>query len=157
MLINKMRKSQSGVMLLEALIAILIFSLGILGLVGMQASAVRASRDAQFRSQAGLLANQLVGQMWSGDRVGATLVTNSAGNSVLAANATPPRPYEIWTRQVEGTLPGVAAAPPIVTVVPGNAGNAVSPRTASTVAIDIRWKAPNEVTPHSHKLVISIF
>ena len=38
-----LRSRQSGVMLLEALIAILIFSLGILGLVGMQASAVRAS------------------------------------------------------------------------------------------------------------------
>ena len=37
-----MRKPQSGVMLLEALIAILIFSLGVLGIVGMQASAIKA-------------------------------------------------------------------------------------------------------------------
>ncbi len=35
-----MRKNQSGVMLLEALIAILIFSIGILGIVGMQASTI---------------------------------------------------------------------------------------------------------------------
>ena len=37
---GNVRKSQSGIMLLEALIAILIFSMGVLGLVGMQAAAV---------------------------------------------------------------------------------------------------------------------
>ncbi|MBL0167679.1 MAG: hypothetical protein IPP85_11320 [Propionivibrio sp.] len=43
-----MRKQQSGVMLLEALIAILIFSLGVLGIGGLQASAVAATRDAKI-------------------------------------------------------------------------------------------------------------
>ena len=54
-----MHNKQSGVMLLEALIAILIFSLGVLGIVGMQASAVKASRDAKYRADAGLLAARL--------------------------------------------------------------------------------------------------
>lgn len=75
-----MRSKQSGVMLLEALIAILIFSLGILGVVGMQASAVKANRDAKYRADAGLLANELVGQMMSGDRTGTTLQTNFQGD-----------------------------------------------------------------------------
>ena len=51
-----MRNRQSGVMLLEAMIAILIFSLGVLGVVGMQAMAVAASRDAKYRADAALLA-----------------------------------------------------------------------------------------------------
>ena len=57
-------KLQSGVMLLEALIGILIFSLGILALVGMQATAVRATSDARDRTEASNLTSQLVGQMW---------------------------------------------------------------------------------------------
>jgi type IV pilus assembly protein PilV len=44
-------------MLLEALIAILIFSFGILGLVGLQANAINLSTDAKYRADAALLAN----------------------------------------------------------------------------------------------------
>ena len=62
MLATRLRKHQSGVMLLEALIAILIFSLGVLGVVGMQASAIAASRDAKYRTDAALLANEIIGQ-----------------------------------------------------------------------------------------------
>ena len=51
-------------MLLEGLIAIVIFSLGVLAIVGMQASMVRASSDAKYRVDASFLANQKIGQMW---------------------------------------------------------------------------------------------
>ena len=62
------RSHQGGFMLLEALIAILIFSIGILALVGMQSAAARYSTDAQFRTVAGYLVNQCLGQIWSADR-----------------------------------------------------------------------------------------
>lgn len=58
-----MKRDQSGVMLLEAMIAILIFSLGVLGVVAMQAMAVSASRDAKYRADAALLADELLGKM----------------------------------------------------------------------------------------------
>ena len=51
-----MRNTQSGVMLLEALIGILIFSVGILAMVGMQAIAIRLSTDARDRAEASNLA-----------------------------------------------------------------------------------------------------
>ena len=54
-----LRHAQSGVMLLEALIAILIFSLGILALIGLQATAISQSTDARYRSEAALLANDI--------------------------------------------------------------------------------------------------
>ena len=54
------RGRQQGVMLLEALVAILIFSIGILAIVGMQASAVRAVTDSRSRSEASFFANQLI-------------------------------------------------------------------------------------------------
>ena len=45
-------------MLIEALIGILIFSIGILALIGMQAAAIRNTADARYRSEASFLANR---------------------------------------------------------------------------------------------------
>lgn len=55
---------QQGVVLLEALIAVLIFSLGILGVVGLQASMIRAAGESRYRAEAGFLVQQRLGQMW---------------------------------------------------------------------------------------------
>lgn len=52
-------------MLLEALIAILIFSFGVLGLVGLQASMVKSTSDAKYRSTANYIAQQRIGEMWA--------------------------------------------------------------------------------------------
>ena len=48
------RQAQRGVFLIEALIAILIFSLGILGMVAMAGSAMSAQTDARFRTDAAI-------------------------------------------------------------------------------------------------------
>lgn len=62
---NLKSKFQSGVMMLEGLIAILIFSLGILAIVGLQAESVRNSSEAKYRADASFLVNQLIGRMWA--------------------------------------------------------------------------------------------
>ena len=154
-------------MLLEALIAILIFSLGILGIVGMQASAVAASRDAKYRTDAGLLANELIGQMMSGDRTGTTLQTNFQGSAGFVS-ASPPGDsgfctdhpstdglvYCQWfNSRVADTLPGALTNPPLVTVAPGVVG---PPKTASVVTITVRWRAPNDTAAHSHVVIVPI-
>ncbi len=56
---------QGGVVLLEALIAILIFSFGVLGLVGLQASMVKNTSEAKYRSTASYIAQQRIGEMWA--------------------------------------------------------------------------------------------
>lgn len=58
-------KAQQGIVLLEALIAILIFSIGILGLVGLQAVMIKNSTDSRFRSDASVIAQQRIGLIWS--------------------------------------------------------------------------------------------
>ena len=55
---------QRGSMLLEGLIAVLVFSMGILALVGLQAASVRNASDAEYRTEAASLANEVIGQMW---------------------------------------------------------------------------------------------
>ncbi|MBI3525651.1 MAG: prepilin-type cleavage/methylation domain-containing protein [Betaproteobacteria bacterium] len=136
---------QTGSALLEALIAILIFSMGILAIVGMQAAAVKASGDAKYRSDAGILVNQLLGEMWVADRTPATLQTNFQGGG-----GTDGAQYTTWfTRDVQGALPGAAANPPTVVV-----------NTAtSQVTITVQWMAPGEpatATPHSYTVVTQI-
>jgi len=72
------RTYQSGMMLLEALIGILIFSIGILALVAMQAAAVGSVADAQYRVEAVNLSNQVLAQIWTTvDRTSPTALTNS--------------------------------------------------------------------------------
>ena len=60
----KPRLLQRGATLLEAMVGILIFSLGILALVGMQALAIKQVNDAKYRADASFFANQIIGEMW---------------------------------------------------------------------------------------------
>lgn len=56
---------QTGFLLLEVVAALLLFSLGLLGMVQLQARASQLSVDAEDRSRAALLANEMVASMWA--------------------------------------------------------------------------------------------
>ena len=56
---------QGGVALFEALVAILIFSIGILGVVALQANMIQATGDAHYRAQATFLAQQHLSGIWN--------------------------------------------------------------------------------------------
>jgi len=58
-------KTQTGSALLEGLIAVLIFSLGILALVGLQANSTRIVTDSKMRIDASNIASQRIGEMWA--------------------------------------------------------------------------------------------
>lgn len=58
-------QSQQGVVLLESLIAVLIFSLGVLGIVGLQAAMIKNTSEAKYRAEASYLAQQRIGLMWA--------------------------------------------------------------------------------------------
>ena len=126
---------QQGSALLEALIAILIFSMGILALVGLQAASVKLSSGAQYRTEASLLANQLIGQMWVSDRTPPTLQTNFQGGEGIDGAS-----YTAWAANVAAALPGVsgvAANQPTVKIEP-------AANTSRLVTIRLFWKLPDE-------------
>lgn len=56
---------QAGVMIIEAMVAMIIFAIGILGLVGLQARMNTAVIESKYRAEAALLADELIGTMWS--------------------------------------------------------------------------------------------
>lgn len=62
---KKSLDQQGGAMLLEGMIAILIFSLGILAIIGLQAASLRQTTDAKYRVDASFLASQRIGEMWT--------------------------------------------------------------------------------------------
>ncbi|MDP2827756.1 MAG: prepilin-type cleavage/methylation domain-containing protein [Sulfuricellaceae bacterium] len=75
------REAQKGSMMLEALIAILIFSMGILAIVGLQSAAIGFSSDAKYRTDASFIANQAIGELW-GDRNDLTTKATALAGSV---------------------------------------------------------------------------
>ena len=62
---SPVRPAQQGFTLIEVMVAVLIFSFGVLGIVGMQARAAQFSVQAEDRARAAMLANEIVTQMWA--------------------------------------------------------------------------------------------
>lgn len=58
-------RSQTGAALLEALISLGIFAVGILGVLALQAKMVAATSGAKYRADAAYLASEVIGIMWS--------------------------------------------------------------------------------------------
>jgi type IV pilus assembly protein PilV len=134
---------QSGFLLLEGLIAVLIFSIGVLAIVGMQAAAVTVVGDAKYRSDASILANELIGRMWASDRSKLKDDFSSPGGTA----------YLAWRNKVAATLPGVPI-PGGGTLLPVVAVSD-SGTTAGTVTVTIQWKAPKErATDPAHRHIV---
>lgn len=88
--------TQQGVVLLEALIAILIFSFGILALAGLQGAMIKNTTDANYRSEASNIAQQQLGIMWGTPNdlngyVGTTPIATLPGGSMTVAIPTAER------------------------------------------------------------------
>ena len=93
---------QQGVILLEALIGILIFSLGVLALVAMQAVSVSNVSNARYRTEAAFLANEIISEIWV-DRGAATRTWRATPSRTAAPRAFPP---QTWVQKVRAQLPG---------------------------------------------------
>lgn len=129
---NIKRKTQSGMMLLEALIGILIFSLGILALIGMQAVATKTVTESRDRAEASKLANQVIGDMWL-NRV-------NLASYAYSGTGTVPGVLTNWMAQMQGALPNVAATPPIISIAAPQAG--LAGVGGNEVIVTIRWQPP---------------
>ena len=71
-------RAQAGMALIEVLVSILLFSLGILGMIGLQTRAMNFSVDAADRNRAALLANEIATTMWLNNSI---TVDTSAGTA----------------------------------------------------------------------------
>jgi type IV pilus assembly protein PilV len=125
------KAGEAGVVLLEALIAMFVFSIGILGLLGMFTLSIKNTSEAQYRTEAAFLVETLIAQMRVADPL--TRATNfaSPGGS----------DYTAWKNRVINAatgLPGASASANLPTVAFSGTGNRV-------VTIQVRWKSKNDV------------
>lgn len=140
---RRSRHAQAGFSLLESLCALLLFSVGVLGVVGLQSTATRQATAAEFRSTAAMLANDLIARMWLSDRTAATL--QASYDSDKAGTG-----YTSWLAAVRTSgLPGVSDLPPSVHFQTVSGGGTTA--TASSLAtITISWKAPGDTSAHQY-------
>jgi type IV pilus assembly protein PilV len=158
------KRGQGGMMLLEALMGILIFSIGILALIAMQARSINVLADAQYRIEAVNLSNRLLSQMWvNADRSNAAALQTSLLNFAHQATGSP----------ADCNFSGDAAASNIVTnwadlindatnggakpLLPGaNASMQqvlVDTGNSNRVIITLCWRAPSDTEMHRHTVV----
>jgi type IV pilus assembly protein PilV len=131
---------QSGSVLLESLMAILIFSMGILALVALLGASVRDTTSAKYRTDASMLANEIIGQMWTDDKTNAALKNNY--------NSTGGAKYVVWKDKVTATLPGVSNANANLPTI------AIDDNNVATVTV--YWKLPGESISHNYVAIASI-
>lgn len=152
------RRPERGVALLEILVSMLVFAIGVLGLVGLQAAAVRDATQTRYRSEATLLVNELLARMRVANRSPASLQAQFGS----ADNGTG---YQAWRTLAKSVLPGVDSFPPIVVVtsqaplpsiVNGVAVASALPPSAQ-VQVTLRWKPPgvSDADPASQVVVVS--
>lgn len=133
---RRQAQGQKGVMLIEALIGMLIFSIGILALMGMQAMAMRATIDSKYRSEASFAANEIIGHMWV-DR------GNLSGYATANCGSTPV--CAAWLARTQALLPNATG------------GNAPTIEVSGQqVTVTIRWLRPGETGASNHVAVATI-
>ncbi len=98
---------ERGASLIEGMVAILIFSIGILGLMTLYGASIKNTTDAQYRSEASYLVNSVIGKIRLHD-----------AGTVTADFASPDgAQYLQWLADVaaaNAALPGMGANPPTI-------------------------------------------
>lgn len=122
-------RRQRGATLIEALVAITIFSFGILAVIGMLATHTATANDARFRVEASQYAESILSEM-------RLYNANSRGADFSEGGTR----YEAWTERISGAgglpLVGVGDDTPPLSIT----------QNAGTVTITIRWLAGAEAT-----------
>jgi type IV pilus assembly protein PilV len=126
------KQLQRGVMLLEAMIAVTLLAIGLLGAIGIQARSFGALSDATMRAEATMASENLVALM-TNDQMNAANYSYTSG--------PPSTALAPWYTEVQRVIPGATVN---VTVSP------LAGTTNTRVDISISWarKAGDAVNTH---------
>ncbi len=148
--INKNNK-QYGFSLVEVLIALIIMSVGMLGIAGLYVQSMQAGRTSLFRHHAVTLAGDVADRIRANPRAGAAYAGAGNDNSCIAQNldcdedAMAGNDIFIWKAQALDSLP---------------TGNVTVVYDDSTVPpnyqITVTWDEPNAINPPSYTINIPV-
>lgn len=119
-------RRQRGTSLIEALVAMVVLSLGLLGLAGLQLNSMKTAQGAHLRAQAAEHAYDML------DRMRANRTQARSGNYSIAMNATPPTGTALAASELRSWLLLIAGT------LPEGDGSIAMPDT-ETVTITIQW------------------
>ncbi|MCX7276525.1 MAG: type IV pilus modification protein PilV [Burkholderiales bacterium] len=109
---------QAGFALIEVLVSLLMFSLGVLGLVAMQTKATGYAVAAEDRTRAAMLANEIIACMW-------------------AEQSTSPSTLTAWAARV---------ADPTVSGLPNATSSVSTDSSTGITTVTITWKSPSKLS-----------
>lgn len=127
-----LQAGQEGSILIEGLVSVLIFSLGVIALIGMQTLSISESLHGKYRTDAAYLANEIIGQM--------TLDKNNVASYADAAG-TASANRSAWDARVAAQLPN---------------GDTAITMDGASVTIVVSWRNPNETASHAHRTIAQI-
>ncbi len=129
-----MSSRRVGSALIESLLAVLVFSVGLLSLLALLTATLKESDNARYRSEASLLATDLVSRMWSGER----------SLQSLRQRFTPAADeYQRWLERVRSTLPGITDNQNLPELLIDD---------ERTIRLTLRWQIPSDT--QQHQLVV---
>jgi len=170
-----MKKNQTGAFLIEAMIGILIFFIGVLAMIGLQANSIAIQNDSQYRVEAANLADQMLGQInlnvtrdangnvntadltnFNHQTTGGTttcrlLATDVAANTDCCNFGGTASTNALVT----GWVNDVATNP--ATRLPGSTAAmqqiVVNTAAANQVAVTVCWQGPKDGRPRFHRVI----
>ena len=135
MMTNRISKPHRGFSLIEVLIALIIMSVGMLGIAGLYVQSMQAGRTSMFRHHAVTLAGDVADRIRANPRAGIAYMGGPANNNCVAQGTDcdqgemAANDIFLWDEQARETLPNGT-----VTIV-YNAGT-VPPEYTITIAWD---------------------
>ncbi len=124
---------QRGAVMIEVMVAILIFSFAVLGLFGMQSVALKNTAQSNYRAAAVYLASQLVATA-QGDIKHLADYQYTAGSTNTKVDP--------WLAEVRAVLPAAQA-----TV---SSTMETAPSTNGVLSVTVSWLAPGDTVRHQH-------
>jgi len=144
------RPAQAGFTLVEVLIALVVMSIGMLGIAGLYVQSMQAGRTSMLHHNAITMAGDVADRIRANPRAGAAYAGAGANNNCVSGgiNCTPDQMAAndifLWQLQAANTLPNGT-----VTIV---FNNAVLP---PTYQITVAWQEPGENL--SYVITIPVF
>ena len=134
-----MKRYQGGSGLIEALISLVTISIGILGMIGMQAALLAENGESRVRMPAGLCATSILGMAAANPENVGCFIVNSA-QTVACSSTDAATQAANWNTQASDALPNSATVPPQVAY----------DNTSGKLTVTLRWRINGDTTVHNY-------